>query len=80
MKFKQWLNTLVDEKGYDREMIIEVEGNSGTNHIPLQALIETIENCPKHEQVKIRDKLVFIDFRNGDCLDYFKHLAKAIAI
>lgn len=80
MNFKTWLNTLIDEKGYDREAVIEAEGKSGTNYIPLQCLIEAIENAPKHEQAAIKTTLVKIDFANGDCMHFFKHLAKAIAI
>lgn len=81
MNFKTWLNTFVDEKQLDRDQVIAVQGPVyGTNYIPLNALLETILNAPKHEQKGIKDMLVRIDFVNGDSMDYFKHLAQAIAI
>lgn len=80
MNFRTWLNTFVDEKGLDRDQVIEAEGPIyGTNWIPLEALLETILRAPKHEQQGIKDMLVRIDFVNGDPMDYFKHLAQAIA-
>lgn len=79
MKFPNWLNTFIDEKGIDREQIIEAEGASGTNYIPVQCLIDLMIQAPKHEQSAIKDTIVKIDFRNGDVLHYFAHLAKAVA-
>ena len=80
MTFTKWLKTLIDEKGYDRDQILEVEGPSGANFIPLGIVEDAINQAPAHEQRGIKNMLVRIDFRNGDCLDYFRHLAQAIAI
>ncbi len=81
MKFNTWLDTFIEEKGLDLDHIFEVEGEQyGTNYIPFEVLIETIKNAPKSEQNGIKDMLVRIDFRNGNVMDYFKHLSKAIAI
>ena len=76
----RWLKTFVREKGYDTEQIFEVEGKSGTNYIPLGCVIEAAEQAPEHEKRAIKNTLIYIDFRGGDCLDYFKHLARAIAL
>ena len=79
--FKKWLNTFIDEKGIDREHIIEAEGPVyGTNMIPVQVLITHMENAPTHEQKAIKSMIVKIDFHNADVMDYFKHLSQAIAI
>jgi hypothetical protein len=76
---KNYLNNLITEKGLDKEMIIEVEGESGTNFIPLGVLIDFILTMPSFIKKKIRTTLVKIDFMNGDVMHYFKYLAKAMA-
>ena len=82
MTFNEWLDTLVEEKELDTEAIFEVPGKSeyGTNYIPLGCVIEAIKAAPKHEQAGIKTVLVKIDFCNGNVIDYFRHLAQAIAI
>ena len=77
---KTYLNNLVTEKGLDLEMSIEVNGESGINFMTLETVVEHILIAPKHEQQKIKSILVQIDFRNGDVLHFFKHLAQALAI
>ena len=80
MKFSKWLDTLVEEKEIDVETVFNVDGKSGTNHIPLACVIDAIKQTSTQEQMKIKDMLVRIDFVNGNIIDYFRHLAKAIAI
>lgn len=78
---KTYLNNLISEKsGFDMETVIEAEGPSGANFMPLSILVDAILAAPAAEQKGIRNMLVRIDFRNGDVLDYFRHLAQAIAI
>ncbi len=78
---KTYLNNLITEKsGIDFETMIEVEGPSGLNVMPLQILVDAILSAPKSEQNVIRTMLVKIDFVNGNVMDYFKHLAQAVAI
>ena len=79
-KFTKWFRTFVEEKGLDREQILEVEGASGTNCIPVGCVCEAVEMAPDHEQAQIKNVIVKIDFANGDVLHFFRHLAKAIAI
>ena len=79
--FDTWLDTLIEEKGIDTESIeFEIEGESGTNFIPLGVVIEHIKITSKDEQKKIKNILVMIDFKNGDICHFFKHLAQSIAI
>lgn len=81
MTFKSWLNKFIAEKGIDPEYIMEVEGPVwGMNLIPVQVLVDAICSAPRHEQAAIKKMIVRIDFLNGNVLDYFKHLAKAIAL
>lgn len=79
MTFKKWFETFVSEKGLDLDQFFEVEGPSGTNLMQYQIIYDLILQAPKHEQAGIKEMLVKIDFRNGDVLDYFRHLAKAVA-
>ena len=81
MKFEKWLDTLIEEKELDTEATFEVEGPEwGWNLIPLGCVIEAIKSSPRHEQAKIKNMIVKIDFVNGDVMDYFKHIAQAIAL
>jgi len=77
---EKWLYTLLEEKNIDLETEITVEGASGTNFMSVGVVVENILIAPKHEQDKIKDVLVKIDFQNGDILHFIKHLAKALAV
>ena len=79
MTFAQWLDTFIDEKGIDTERVLTAEGPSGLNSIPIGCLVDVMKSAPAHEQKGIRAMLVKIDFHNGDVVDYFRHLAQAIA-
>jgi hypothetical protein len=76
---KTWINTLISEKGLQLETIIEVNGNSGANFIPLGVVVEHILIANATEQKFIKDTLVKIDFMNGDVMHFFTHLAQCIA-
>ena len=80
MGFVEWLDAFVEEKGIDTEMLLEVEGKSGTNIIPVAVLLDTMKATTPGEQAAIKRMIVRIDFVNGNVLDYFRHLARAIAI
>jgi len=80
MKFNEWLDTLIDEKGIDKEEEITVEGESGTNFMTVETVVEAIKATGTQEQGKIKDTLVLIDFKNGDIVRFFRYLAQALAI
>ena len=75
-----YINRLIKEKGIDTSQRVLVEGASGVNSIPLQFVIDGINNTGEVEKKAIRDMLVKIDFHNGDITHYLKHLAQALAI
>jgi len=77
--FTKWVDALVSEKGITGRTI-EIQGASGVNHMPLEVVIDAIKQAPKHEQAQFKNVLVAIDFKNGDIMHFFKHLAGAIAI
>ena len=77
---KNYLNNLISEKAnIDMDTEITVEGPSGTNYMSVGIVVEHILIASKKEQNAIRTMLVKIDFHNASVLDYFKHLAQAIA-
>lgn len=79
--FDKWLDTFVEEKGLDTGHVFEVEGKEwGTNYIPLGCVLDVIKQAPEHERKAIKDMVVWLDFVNADILDYFGHLAQALAI
>ena len=80
MKFEKWLDIFIDEKGFDLEYRVELDGQSGVNSIPLGCVVDAMKKAPKDEQNSIKTTLVKIDFANGDCLDYFRHLAQALSV
>ena len=80
MKFNEWLDTFVEEKCFDMDTLITVDGPSGENMIPLGDLLSTIKGACKEEKEEIKNLLVKIDFVDGNCMHFFKYLAGAIAI
>ena len=80
MKFANWLDTLIEEKGIDLEQGFTVEGPSGENHMTYENVVFAIKGASANEQAGIKNMLVRIDFANGDIRHYFRHLAQAIAI
>ena len=75
----QYFRTLVEEKGIDLQTIIEVEGESGMNFIPLEMVIIFLEGAGKNTQNTAMNHLTKIDFHNGDVMHFFTHVAKFMA-
>ena len=76
--FNQWLDTFIQEKGIDLDYTFTIEDDGVTHIFELGNIIENIKTTSKEEQNAIKDMIVKIDFNNGDVVDYFKHLAKAL--
>jgi hypothetical protein len=80
MSFVAWIDTLVDEKEYDLEQRFEIDGPSGMNSIPLGTVIARCKQTTAEEQDQIKRMIIQLDFRGADLLDYFRHLAGALAV
>lgn len=83
MTFSKWIEIFLSEKGIDMDDIVIAEGNSGANHIPVECLVDMMKQAPVNEQNGIKAMLIKIDFIAGGqkpVLEYFAHLAKAVAI
>lgn len=72
------LKRFFEEKdlGFVEWELKDTEGN--THFISNEVVIEAILNAPKSERDAISNKLLVIDFKNGDVNDYLKHLAGAL--
>lgn len=77
--FMKWLKTFLDEKGVKMDEVLEAQGESGTNWIPVQCLVDMMAQAPAHEQAGIKTMIVKIDFVNGDVRRYLRHMCGAIA-
>ncbi|MGB0685435.1 MAG: hypothetical protein ACPGQD_04515 [Planctomycetota bacterium] len=79
MTFGKWIDTFLEEKGIDGEDLLQAEGPSGLNMIPVGVLVTVMKQAPASETAAIKRTLVAIDFKNGDVKHYLNHLAQAIA-
>ena len=76
----KYFRTLLNEKGINLDNVLEVEGPEyGTNFIPVECVVEWMENADRGVQVKMRNTLTKIDFMNGDIMDFITYVAKFIA-
>ena len=78
MKFKQWLETFIGESGLDMDEEFQILGPSGVNYFTYKVIKEFMLIASKKEQESIKNTIVMIDFKNGDVLHFFRHLAKAV--
>ena len=76
--FNNWLDTFIEEKGIDLDETFTIESNGQAHIFEIGNIIENIKATSTKEQNAIKDMIVKIDFHNGDVVDYFKHLAKAL--
>jgi len=79
MKFNQWLDTFIEEKGIDLEETFNITDPQGIEHnMPYGVVVEHIKIATHQDKIKIKDVIVQIDFKNGDVKHFFRHLAEAI--
>lgn len=71
---KNYLETLITEKGADLEDDINLEGHYS---LTWQMLVDFIEKQPQFHK-EIKQTLVMIDFKNGDVFHYLRHLASGM--
>lgn len=76
--FDNWLDNFIKEKEIDLDETFTIESNGQVHIFEIGNIIENIKATSSEEQNSIKDMIVKIDFHNGDVVDYFKHLAKAL--
>lgn len=57
---------------------LELEQDNMNHIIPIEVVVEFVENCPKEIINKINKNLSIVDFKNGDVLHFIKHIAKGM--
>lgn len=77
--FNKWLDTFIEEKGIDLKQVIEIKKEDNIHYFEIGNIVDNIKTTTPEEQEEIKNVIVKIDFYNGDVIDYFKHLAQALA-
>lgn len=77
--FNTWIDTFIEEKSLFLEEGFEVQGPSGFNIMSYGVIVETMKSCSPQEEKNLKNKIVEIDFKNGDIKHFFRHLGKSIA-
>lgn len=75
---KKYLYTLLEEKGIDVMDYITVGEDPmfGAQIIMINDIVKFILSSDKNTQKQIRNKLVAIDFMNGDVMDFIKYIGR----
>lgn len=73
--FYDWFTTFIEEKGIE---LGEFFTNKKGVQLQIGDVVQAIINAPDHEQEKIKDIIVKIDFINGDVCHFFRHLGNAL--
>ncbi len=71
---KNYLTTLIEEKGSSIQNEIKIDGHFG---LTWEMLIDYIEAAPQYHN-QIKTTLVKIDFMNGDVFHYLNFLANGM--
>lgn len=79
MTFNKWFDTFIQEKGIDLDRLFVVDGETATNYITAQNVVDQIKAFPKEIQNTTKTKIVQIDFHNGDVMHFFEYIAKKMA-
>jgi len=72
---KNYLTTLIEEKGKSIETTIDIDGHFGLTY---EMLIDYIDQKAKNYHSEIKNTLVKIDFMNGDIFHYLDFLANGM--
>ena len=72
----QYLVNLIEEKGKSLETPVVIEGHFG---MTLANIVEFICSLSDKDQKECRNKLVYIDFKNGDVFHFLQYIAEGMA-
>lgn len=74
MAFKNWIETMMEEKDIDMEENFEFEADGVAHIMPYGAVIEGAIATSPRQQAQIKTQLVRIDFNNGDTKHFLRYL------
>ena len=69
---KNYLTNLIEEKGKSLDTPVKIDGHIG---MTLENVVEFICQLPAEVQKDCRNKLVYIDFKNGDVFHFLDYIA-----
>ena len=73
-----WLNRFVEEKKLDDKIIEFFDDNHMHHLMPIKVITEMFESLSLANQKKIKEKLVFIDYHNGNVTHFLGYLGKCL--
>jgi|TARA_B110000977_G_C10844967_1_gene403527 hypothetical protein len=77
---RNYLETLLEEKGISQEYLFKAEGDVwGTNIMPLSVIVDYLCSVSEDAQKTAKTNLVKIDFHNGDVKHFFQYVADFLA-
>lgn len=76
MKFKDWLNTFIDESDLERDHVFEIEHEGSVHSMKFDVVVNSIIALPTEHQKKIKDKLIAINSENSDLMHYLYWVAE----
>ncbi|MDD4969818.1 MAG: hypothetical protein PHT07_10365 [Paludibacter sp.] len=77
--FRGWLETFLDEKGIGVEHTFEYDISNNFVMVSVGAIVDQVCYSDAHTKETVKQKIVEIDFVNGNVLDFFSFLGKYIA-
>ena len=78
-KFSTWLDVFLEEKGLDQEDTFTLLDANDTEHfMSYGVVVEYLKNIHIDNQKQVKNKLVQIDFQNGDVKRFLRFLGEHI--
>jgi len=71
-----WLNRFIEEKNLDDKIIEFFDDNDMHHLMPIKVITEIFENLSLADQKTIKEKLVLIDYHNGNVTHFFGYIGK----
>jgi hypothetical protein len=75
-KFTKWLKIFLEEKNIPLDTDIVIRNNYGDNFLTLGVVVEFLSKLDNNSQEKIQNKLVMIDFNNGNVINFMRYIAQ----
>ena len=77
ISFDEWFNLFLEEKGLST-LVLDFKEKGNWNYMPINVIVEFLSKVPKKIQDQIKSKLVLIDFKNGDPVNFLEYIARGI--
>ncbi len=78
MTFSNWLDTFLEEKGFDKYQTFEHKLETSFHMVDAGCVIDFIKSLDQETQNKIKNTLVQIDFKNGNYLHFIKYISNGM--